>query len=165
MKKDLAIIFGLFLVIALLVVFGQGFSTIGFLTATNQTQVKKDFVDVRINSFSVKAKVADLPDERKKGLSKLDSLPMGEGLFFVFDNPGSYGIWMKDMKFAIDILWIGEDRKVMAIAINVPPEPGKKDPELAVYKPDGNAKYVLEVNAGLVNLNGIKAGDQVNFEL
>lgn len=90
---------------------------------------------------------------------------MGEGLFFVFDNPGSYGIWMKDMKFAIDILWIGEDRKVMAIAINVPPEPGKKDPELAVYKPDGNAKYVLEVNAGLVNLNGIKAGDQVNFEL
>lgn len=165
MKKDIAVIFGLFLVIALLVIFGKGFTSVGLLSQNGQVQTRKESTDVQTGTLTVKSKIADTPDERKKGLSGLNSLALNEGILFVFENPGDYGIWMKDMKFSIDILWIGEDKRIMAIAINVPPEPGMKDKDLAVYKPDGLAKYVLEINAGLVNLNNIRVGDEVKFSI
>ena len=67
------------------------------------------------------------------------------------------------MKFAIDIIWIDENKKIVDIATNVPPEPGKKDRELTIYRPGTDAKYILEINAGLSSLNNFQIGDQVEF--
>ena len=72
---------------------------------------------------------------------------------------------MKDMKFPIDIIWIDGEKRIVDIAANVRVEPDKKDRELAVYKSQAEALYVLEVNAGLSALHGLSIGDQVNFEL
>ena len=44
-----------------------------------------------------------------KGLSGRDNLADDEGMFFVFEKSDIYPFWMKDMKFAIDIIWIMED--------------------------------------------------------
>jgi len=164
-KKDLAIIFGLFLLIAVLLIFGKGVSTTSYLPQSqSQTQKGNELQLVSGKTLNIKVKVASKPDERKKGLSKQDSIPLDTGMFFVFENPGLYGIWMKDMKFAIDIIWIDEDKKIVDIAENVPPEPNKKDEELTIYRPRSSAKYVLEINAGLSSLNNLQIGDQVNFE-
>lgn len=168
MKKDLAIIFGLFLLIVALLAFGQGLSTVGFLKEGGQTQTttrQKGYTDVVIKTLNVSAKVASKPSDRKRGLSNLDSLPIGEGLLFVFEKPGSYAFWMKDMKFAIDIIWIDESKRVVDLTVNVPPEPGRDEDELTLYRPRGEALYVLEVNAGLSTLHGIQIGDQASFEL
>jgi hypothetical protein len=167
-KKDLSIIAGLFLLILFLIIFGGPFTSLGFVT--NQKSVfdapqKTPDVNLTIGSLSVKARVANTTALRKKGLSKMDSLPFGQGMLFVFDKNAVYGIWMKDMKFAIDILWLDENKKVTDIVTEVPPEEGKKDSELTIYNPTHNSKYVLEINAGLVKLNNIHAGDQANFEV
>lgn len=165
MKKDLAIIFGLFLLIVVLLFFGQGFTSLGFGNTTQGTPggsvVKK--MKVTINTLSVDADVAVTANQRRKGLSKRESLPFGEGMIFIFENPGLYGMWMKDMRFAIDIFWLDQNKKIVDIATNVAPESGKKDNQLTVYKPRKEAKYVLEVNAGLVDLNRIQIGDQASF--
>lgn len=167
MKKDLAIIFGLFAFIVVLLIFGRSFTSVGLMNrgATQSAQVTQGKVNVNIKSLSVDAQVAASANDRKKGLSKTESIPLTEGMLFVFDTSGQYGIWMKDMKFAIDILWISEDKKIVDIAQNVAPEPDKKDSDLIVYKPRGSAKYILEVNAGLSALNGIQIGDPANFQL
>ena len=86
-------------------------------------------------------------------------------MLFVFENKGPYGFWMKDMKFAIDIIWIDENKNILDIVANTAPQPGKKDKELTVYKPRDDALYVLEFNAGLANLNNLQIGDKVSFEL
>ncbi len=165
-KKDLAIIFGLFLLIAILLIFGKGISTISYLPQNqSQTQKGNELPAISVKSLNIKAKVASKPDERKNGLSKQESMPLDEGMLFVFENPGLFGIWMKDMKFAIDIIWIDENKKIVDIAANTPPEPSKKEKELTIYRPTSNAKYVLEINAGLSTLNNLQIGDQVNFEL
>lgn len=170
MKKDLAIIFGLFLLVALLIIFGQGFTTAGFLTNKSAggslfNQPTNKIAAVMIKSLDVKATVADTAASRKKGLSKKTSIPLNEGMLFVFENPGDYGIWMKDMKLAIDIIWLDEGKKIIGIAKNVPPEHGKKENQLIVYKSGGIAKYVLEINAGLSALNNLQNGDIANFIL
>lgn len=168
MKKDLAVIFGLVLVIIIFIIFGRGFSPGQFLTQTAtdsaQTQ-KKENTQVAIKDLTIQAKIADDPKERQAGLSDFPSLTLNEGMLFVFDKNASYVFWMKNVEFAIDIIWIDEQKKIVDIAPNVPPEPNKGEKELTRYRPKGDAKYVLEINAGISALHNLQIGDQVAFEL
>lgn len=168
MKKDLSIIFGLVALVVVLVIFGRGFTSPSFFTSLDQGQGQVssgDVIDVSTKSLNVKSRIVSKPSDRKKGLSGLDSLALDQGMFFVFEVPGDYGFWMKDMKFAIDIIWISENKEIVDLAVNVPPEPKRKDKELTVYKPKAKALYVLEINAGLAQLHNLKVGDTVNFDL
>src|SRR3989344_4821508 len=142
MKKDLTIIGGLFLLIVVIIVFGRQFtsgSLIGFASPQPATKSasQKSTTTVTIGDLNIEAQIASTADKRKKGLSELDELPIANGMLFVFDKVGSYPIWMKDMKFPIDIIWIDGsstgEKKIVDIAENALPEPGKKDDELKIY--------------------------------
>lgn len=171
MKKDLSIIGGLFLVVVGLVIFGNFFGTGGLLKGTGSNQatsaakIIKDSTNISIGKLSVNAKIASTANDKKTGLSKYDSLPLDQGMLFVFDKSDIYPFWMKGMKFAIDIIWIDQNKKIVDIARNIPAEPGKNDIQLKQYKPSAAAKYVLEINAGLSDLNNVRIGDSANFEL
>ncbi len=175
MKKDLAIIGGLFLVIVVLLVFGRGFTTIGRLPGQREStqsavtnpreQVEEGKTRVRVKSLDVTAEIAATDKEKKKGLSERESLPISEGMFFVYDRMAIYTFWMKDVQFPIDIIWIDEDKKIVYIAQNAQPEPDKNDGELKRYRPSGESQYILEINAGLAAANGLAIGDGVDFEL
>lgn len=168
MKKDLAIIFGLFILIVGLLVFGQGYTSVSFLQGQGESgavQKQKGKVTVSAGALNIEATVAGTASERKKGLSGRDSLPISQGMLFIFENKGMYSIWMKDMEFAIDIIWIDENKKIVNLVTNVVPEPGKDDEELTIYRPGDDVLYILEINAGLAALNGLQIGDQVSFEL
>lgn len=172
MKKDLGIIFGLFVIVVALLVFGRSFTSVGFVNqATGSSRVSSQNAQIRssgvvplsVKTLSIDATVVSKAADRKKGLSGKDSLSLNSGMLFVFESKGPYVFWMKDMKFAIDIIWIDENKRIVDIAGNVPPEPRKKDESLTKYQPHAEALYVLEINAGLAALNGLQVGDQVNF--
>lgn len=167
MKKDLAIIFGLFLLIIVLVVFGREYTSGSLLgePSGSQTEQRKGFSTVSIRDLTIEAKIVSRAGDRKKGLSGQGSLPITSGLLFVFDNSALYPFWMKDMRFAIDIIWIDENKKIVHIVQNAAPEPGLDDDELTLYTPPVVAKYVLEINAGLSARHRIDVGDEVGFEL
>lgn len=163
-----------------LLVFGRDFitspSNIGGLgegTSAGQSATESSRVDgkVRVTSkeLDVLAEVADNRDERRKGLSKFDELPINEGMLFVFEESSKYTFWMKGVKFPIDIIWISElptgEKKIVYIVQNAAVELDKDDNELTRYNPISEAKYVLEINAGLASLKNLQIGDQVNFEL
>src|SRR3989338_6726983 len=103
MKKDLGIIFGLALLIVVLLLFFRGFTSTSFLAPSSTQQSQKNEVQVTIKDLKINAKVASSSADRKKGLAKLESIPLDSGMLFLFDKPGVYAIWMKDMKFAIDV--------------------------------------------------------------
>src|SRR3990167_485164 len=122
LKKDLAIIGGLFLVIVALLVFGRGFTTIGQLpgpiestqsAVTNpREQVAEGKTRVRVKTLDVTAEIAASDKEKSKGLSDRESLPISEGMIFVYDKMANYTFWMKDVRFPMDIICqivIGED--------------------------------------------------------
>lgn len=168
MKKDLGIIFGLFAIIIVLLVFGGPFISTSFFgqnESTKSSSTALKFIDIAIRDLVTKAEVVQSDASKKKGLSGRESLEIDQGMLFVFNRSGIYPFWMKDMKFAIDIIWIDENKKIVYIAENAPPEPGKKDSELFRYVPKNNSQYVLEINAGLSKLHNIQIGDAVNFEL
>ena len=71
-------------------------------------------------------------------------------MLFVLDTPSIQGVWMKDMEFSIDIIWIDENKKIITIARDVAPVTYPQ-----VFYPTELAKYILEVPAGFAATHGV----------
>lgn len=113
---------------------------------------------IGVASSSIIAEVADDQDERARGLSGRARLFAGHGMFFVFPEPGFFAFGMPDMYFAIDIIWISEDRRIVYIVPNATPESYPH-----IFVPPVPVKYVLEVLSGTAAKEGWKVGDVVQL--
>lgn len=111
---------------------------------------------IRVGEATIPVEVADTDAERIQGLSGRDSLQHGSGLLFIFEKESIQGFWMKDMHFAIDIVWIDENWAVIGIERSVEP-----DSYPTVFYSSGPAKYVLELNSGEATTLGIDIGSKL----
>lgn len=107
---------------------------------------------VTIGNVSLRVEIADTSAERRQGLSGRDRIG-ADGLLFVFPEDGHPGIWMKDMHFPIDILWLNAQGTIVHIEQNVSPETYP-----TVFRSPQPARYVLETNAYYTSTFGIKTG-------
>ena len=101
-------------------------------------------------------------EDRAMGLMFRPSLPEGRGMLFIFEQPDFHGIWMKNCKFPIDIVWLDAARRVMDVAPSVPP--CKADP-CPVYQPMRRASYVVEMSAGEAAREKVALGSVLEFKL
>ena len=113
----------------------------------------------------MRVEVASTPEQSERGLGYRDELPEDAGMLFDLHETRIPQFWMKGMRFPLDMVWIGEDKRVVAVTANVPPQPGAADDELARISPPVAVRYVLEVNAGTAQRQGIAAGTQLTFSL
>lgn len=127
-----------------------------------ETAVRLPVVEVGDAAFKVE--VADDPAERAQGLSGRAGLTDDGGMLFVYQDPVVPGFWMRQMRFALDFVWIGQNCEVVDVTPNVPP-PGARtsESELTLYHPAAPVLYNLEVNAGTAERHGIEVGDAVRF--
>ena len=104
--------------------------------------------------------LATTPDERRKGLSGRASLEQGTGLLFVFEEASIHCFWMKDMAFAIDMVWVNPDGAVVKVVERAQPSSYPTS-----FCPADPALYVLEVNAGEARSAGIQEGVQLRLQI
>ncbi len=120
-----------------------------FLNNKETTVIEeKDYWEIKLDDSDLLVEVADTNETLIKGLSGRNSIG-SDGLLMVFKEESHHGIWMKEMKFPIDIIWINSDGRTVYIEKNVDPKTYPK-----VFRPDDPAKFVLEVSAGLVDEKG-----------
>lgn len=116
---------------------------------------------VKVGNAKVFAELADTPNLVVKGLSERDGLSDDHGMLFVFPYESNWGIWMKNMKFPIDVLWISKDFKVVDLVKNMLPDSYPK-----VFAPSvDTVKYVLEIPVGTIDENNINVGQNVVFSV
>ena len=120
-------------------------------------------VNVTVNGVVLVADISATNEQRTKGLSVKDGLAENEAMLFVFDNEAEHRFWMKDMKFAIDIIWIDSDKTIVHIERNLQPCP--YGVLCTTYKPTDDSLYVLETVGGFAEKYGIVKGTRVEFEL
>ncbi|MGC9603123.1 MAG: DUF192 domain-containing protein [Minisyncoccia bacterium] len=147
------------------VVFIVGFTagvTVASLYYLQRIQTVTDRVNIKINDQYIVAEIAKDEASRDKGLSGRDSIGLNEGMYFIFDAPGSYGFWMKGMKFPIDIVWISNG-KIVGFEDNMQPpaDPNASDSTLKNYLPPEPIDRALELHAGRIGLLKAKVGDNV----
>jgi uncharacterized membrane protein (UPF0127 family) len=126
-------------------------------SAATSTQIVLDGVNLYVE-------IASTPEAQQRGLSGRTSLAPNHGMLFDFtsEGEGTYGFWMPDMRFPLDIIWFNAQRQVVYIQQNLPPCPPAPQ-ACPVFAPPVNALYVLEVNAGFVQAHNVSLGDTFNF--
>lgn len=106
----------------------------------------------------IKTEIVSTQESRTQGLSGKMFLPENHGMLFVFDRPQISKFWMKDMQFAIDIIWLSAEGQIIAIEKEVTPQTYP-----SVFGPDIPSMYVLEVNAGVTAVSEVEVGDYVEI--
>lgn len=112
---------------------------------------------VKINNLIIRVDIADNVFKRSKGLGGRVGLADDQGMFFIFPTYAKQSFWMKDMNFAIDIIWI-KDKEIVDISKNISPASYPQ-----TYQPQAPVNYVLEVNAGFCDKNNITIGQRVDY--
>lgn len=113
--------------------------------------------EIRIGATSIGVQVADNDCKRVLGLSGQKFMDPNAGMLFVYGEEGSRGIWMKEMSFPIDIVWLNKDGVVVGIEQNLAPGTYPK-----IFGEEFSAKYVLELPAGKVAESKIILGDIIS---
>lgn len=96
--------------------------------------------------------IADTGERRSRGLMFRREMAADHGMLFVFERTGRLGFWMKNTPLPLDLLFIAESGEIRAI---LPGEPFST----ASIDPGEPARFVLELNAGTAEANGIRPGD------
>ena len=92
----------------------------------------------------------------RQGLSFRKSLAKGTGMFFVFSTLDYHTMWMPDMNFSLDVIWLDENLEVSHISYGLQPCPTRLIcPSTGSVK---MAKYAIEVNEGDATALGFAVG-------
>ncbi|MFG6686429.1 DUF192 domain-containing protein [Mariniflexile sp. HNIBRBA6329] len=101
--------------------------------------------------------IADTDFDIQTGLMYRDSMEENQGMLFVFDDVTQRYFYMKNTKIPLDIIYINDAYKIVSFQKNTKPLDETSLPSKAP------AKYVLEVNAGLVDTWTLTVGDSISF--
>ncbi|MCA9356829.1 DUF192 domain-containing protein [Candidatus Nomurabacteria bacterium] len=117
-------------------------------------------VPITVGGVDVYASIADTLPTRIKGLSGTPFLPDNVVKLFAFGVPGNHSIWMKEMNYSIDIIWVAKEGNIVHIEENVSPDTYPES-----FAPPVEAWYVVEASAGFSASNTIVIGDKVVIPL
>lgn len=146
----------LFLIIASLAVVGW------LVFGNSENRVVLQGEKLKVGEAVVYVEIMDKPSERARGLSGRESLGESQGMLFIYPGSRRHSFWMKEMNFALDIIFIDEG-KVVEIHEDVPVPVGGQDGREIKIQTKLETEWVLEVNAGWVESNGVEVGDAVQL--
>jgi uncharacterized membrane protein (UPF0127 family) len=116
------------------------------------------FKEAEINNQRFLLEVADTPETRAKGLGGRTGLNDGEGMLFIFDTLDIECFWMKDVPFAIDILWFDAKKQLIHRIDKLSPDTYPQS-----FCPPEPAQYVVELPAGTAARFEFGTASQLEF--
>lgn len=96
--------------------------------------------------------VADDADERAQGLMFRETMPLSEGMLFVYDSPRRPNFWMKNTLIPLDMVFADATGTVTRVHANAIPG------DLSPIDGGDGVMFVLEINGGLAAKLGIAPG-------
>ena len=111
---------------------------------------------IDIGGVRLKVQIADTPALRERGLSDRSTLAPFDGMLFIFNEPST--LWMKDMLFPLDIIWISPRGQVADITENAQPDSYPRH-----FQSRTPAEFAVEVPSGFGRQHHIGIGDRVSL--
>jgi uncharacterized protein len=111
-------------------------------------------IPLRAGFHAIKAQLARTPDQRQLGLMHRKTMPVHEGMLFVFDEASVQCFWMKNTLLPLSIAFLGDDGRIVNIDEM---QPQTLEPHCSTEP----VRYVLEMNALWFTQRGLKAGDRI----
>ena len=107
----------------------------------------------KIYNFTVE--LPTTPQEQATGEMFRTLIPADQGMLFVWPSPQPSEMWMKNCPVPEDMVFIGADGKIVAIAENTVPY------SLSTISSGVPVKATLELKGGITATDDINVGDQV----
>ncbi len=103
--------------------------------------------------------LATTPSSRLRGLMHRPPLASNQGMLFIYPDQAPRSFWMKNVSFAIDILYLDTDWRLVHLHEAVPP--CRSDP-CPGYPSHEAARYVLELPAGTASRLPLEPGTRLH---
>ena len=79
-------------------------------------------------------------------------------MLFDFGSSARHGIWMRNMRFPIDALWLSDTLRISDITRDIPTLPAGR-----IYRPALPSSYLVEANSGFARRHRLKKGDRIKI--
>lgn len=99
--------------------------------------------------------IAQTPEQKARGLMFRTQMADDHGMLFPFSPPKKVGMWMKNTKIPLDILFV--DERGFITQIHAKAEPMSETPIYATAP----VTAVVEIKGGMAKQLGIKTGDRI----
>ncbi len=131
------------------------------ITQTEVTFTKEGeltiFKSADSSKISLDIEIADTDFDIQTGLMYRNQMEKNQGMLFIFDDERERFFYMKNTKIPLDLIYIDADTNIVSFQKNAKPFDESSLPS------NGPAKYVLEINAGLVDTWNLTAKDSIIF--
>lgn len=109
-----------------------------------------------IDNKIVKVEVADSPVAKQRWLTfREDKLPFDSAMILVYNKSDLYPIWLLNIEFNVDLLWLDEQANIVYIVKDALPCKTALDVTGCTYKNTKPAKYILAATAGFIDFYNI----------
>lgn len=113
--------------------------------------------EIQVGEKKLFLELALTPEKREKGLMHRDNLQKGEGMIFVFENPQPMRFWMKNTRIPLDIGYFSPEGRLKEL------HRGKPFDLSGMPSSSNSLQFVIELNAGDYQDQGIRMGDKINL--
>ncbi|WP_412049016.1 DUF192 domain-containing protein [Hoeflea sp. Naph1] len=120
---------------------------------------EKIVIETSSGTVAFSVELALSPADRSTGLMNRESMPSDHGMLFRFEQSRQVLMWMKNTPLSLDMLFLDDQGTVAGIAADTVPF------SEAIIPSPGPVKYVLELNAGTAEQDGISIGDKVRHRV
>ncbi|GAA4339641.1 DUF192 domain-containing protein [Pigmentiphaga soli] len=109
---------------------------------------------LRAGMYLIQAEVASTEQTRELGLMFRERLAPNHGMLFIFDQPGTQCMWMRNTLIPLSVAFIGDDGAIVNIEDMAP----QTENSHCAARP---VRYALEMDAGWFAKRGFKAGSKL----
>lgn len=125
-------------------------------TKEGELQIIKATNDSLVAQLDIE--LAETEYETQTGLMYRKGMENNQGMLFIFENESRKSFYMKNTEFPLDIIYINSQMKIVNVHRDAQPFSQASLPS------EAPAKYVLEVNAGMVKQWKLLPGDIISFQ-
>lgn len=114
-------------------------------------------IEITAGMHVIQAEVAQSPAQQMVGMMFRKEMGANEGMLFANPDSSQRCFWMRNTLIPLDIIFVGQDGRIINISANAEPE------TLTPRQSLGIASAVLELNGGRAQQLGIKPGALVKW--
>jgi uncharacterized protein len=122
--------------------------------APGEPQTNLQRIKISAGMHQIDTQLAVTPEQRQTGLMWRKTMPMHEGMLFIFEQPSKQCFWMKNTLLALTAAFVADDGTVVNLQ-------DMKPQTLDAHCSAKPVRYVLEMNQGWFAKKGIKAGSKL----
>ncbi len=116
-------------------------------------------IQTETEQLQFRVEIADEPSEIATGMMFRDGLEENAGMLFDFGAPREANMFMRNVTFPLDMLFLASDGEILAIASHAAPGSER------IINPGFVVRAVLELDGGSSLASGIDVGDRVVHRL